>query len=81
MRHSNLTTNIADGRVEDGRGSEKKALARPPSSPGLTGSTGRPSSAGRQWIDGEAAAYWVGFGTVSNSPSPLDTAITGGACH
>jgi hypothetical protein len=22
-----------------------------------------------------------GFGTVSNSPSPLDTAISGGACH
>jgi hypothetical protein len=22
-----------------------------------------------------------GFGTMSNSPSPLDTAISGGACH
>jgi hypothetical protein len=48
--------------------------------PGVPISGTRPSD----WLHRKAHGDKLtarGFGTVSNSPSPLDTAISGGACH
>ena len=84
LQHETLI-DVAVGRVEDGRGSLGPFGQRPVSHPRSSNRTSRFPASG--FPTGFAARYTEskrtarGFGTVSNSPSPLDTAISGGACH
>ena len=73
------------GRVEDGRGS-LGATWPSPRFPSPLIKPDVPISGIRlsDWLHRKAHGDKLtarGFGTVSNSPSPLDTAISGGACH
>src|ERR1035437_8156793 len=78
-------TNVRDGRVEDGRGSLGPFGHRPVSHPRSSNRTCRSPASG--FPTGftvrhtESKLTARGFGAASNSPSPLDTAISGGACH
>ena len=88
MEHNRPQTqnmpNVSDGRVEDGRGSlGHSATLRFPSpliEPDVPISGIRLSDWLHREVHGEQTTA-RGFGAVSNSPSPLDTAISGGACH
>ena len=65
---------IADGRLQRACKAQRSSnrTCRFPASGFPTGFTAR-------YTESKRTAR--GFGTVSNSPSPLDTAISGGACH
>ena len=72
------------GRVEDGRGNLGHSAT--PRFPSPLIKPDEPISGIRlsDWLHRKAHGDKLtarGFGTVSNSPSPLDTAISGGACH
>src|SRR5216683_5874326 len=64
---------IADGRLQRACKAQRSSnrTCRSPASGSPTGFTAR-------YTESKPTAR--GFGTVSNSPSPLDTAISGGAC-
>ena len=65
---------IADGRLQRACKAQRSSnrTCRSPASGSPTGFTAGHTESNRTAR---------GFGTVSNSPSPLDTAISGGACH
>src|SRR5664279_2914939 len=65
---------IADGRLQRACKAQRSSnrTCRSPASGSPTGFTAR-------YTESKLTAR--GFGAVSNSPSPLDTAISGGACH
>src|SRR3977135_3665924 len=65
---------IADGRLQRACKAQRSSNRTGPMN-----ASGSPTGFTARYTESKLTTR--GFGTVSNSPSPLDTAISGGACH